>query len=85
MEPATDLLVSSWMELGVCECGFGDLLGGRARWVNRPCGSDLEGLVYLLPKMADRVGVDVIVSLSGEDARALGEDAVWREVAGEVC
>ena len=83
MEPATDVLLSSWTDLGVCECGFGNVLG-RAWFVNRPCGSDVEGLVYLLPRSVEG-GVDVIMSLSREDARRLGEERVWRGVVVEIC
>jgi trichothecene 3-O-acetyltransferase len=78
-DPGTDLMVSSWAELGLYQCPFGPLLG-KPEFVRRPVLTQLEGLVYFMPRTDDGA-IAVAMSIREDDAKALMEDPVWRSYA----
>src|SRR2546423_7160196 len=77
--PDTDLMVSSWAELGLYQHSFGPLLG-KPEFVRRPLLSEMEGLVYYMPRTDDG-GIVVTLSMREDDAKALMGDQVWTSYA----
>jgi hypothetical protein len=77
--PNTDLMVSSWAELGLYQCSFGPLLG-KPDFVRRPLLTQLEGLVYFMPRTDDG-DIAVAMSIGEDDTKALMEDPLWRSFA----
>jgi hypothetical protein len=74
--PDTDLMVSSWAELRLYQSSFGPLLG-KPEFIRRPLLTELESLVYLMPRTDDG-GIAVAMSMREDDAKALMEDEVWQ-------
>ena len=77
--PDTDLMVSSWADLRLYQCSFGPLLG-KPEFIRRPLLTQLESLVYLMPR-SDDGGIAVAMSMREDDAKVLMEDAVWNAYA----
>jgi hypothetical protein len=77
--PDTDLLLSSWAELKLYQCSFGPLLG-KPEFIRRPLLTELESLVYFMPRTDDG-GIAVAMSLREDDARVLMRDPVWTSYA----
>jgi hypothetical protein len=75
----TDLMVSSWADLGLYQHSFGPLLG-KPEFIRRPLLAQLESLVYLMPRTDDG-GVAVAMSMRAEDAKALVQDPLWTSYA----
>ena len=84
-----DLTLTSWANLGLYECDFGDGIG-RPEFVRVPY-AEFDGLVIILPrcraKGAERVEsegqpkdemIEMVVMLSRDDMEALERDEVWR-------
>ncbi len=79
MNPETDIMLSSWAELGTYQCDFGPLLG-KPGFVRRPLLTECQSLGYFMPR-TDEGDIALEISLAPEDAKALVEDAVWMEYA----
>jgi hypothetical protein len=77
--PDTDLMVSSWAELGLYQQSFGPLLG-KPEFIRRPLLAQLQSLVYLMPRAEDG-SIAVAMSMMEEDAQALVEDPLWASYA----
>ena len=80
--PDTDLMVSSWADLGLYQQSFGPLLD-KPEFVRRPTFADLQGLVYYMPRTDDG-SIAVALSITEGDAKALMEDPVWASYAERI-
>jgi hypothetical protein len=79
MNPATDLMITSFAGQQLYSTSFGDLLG-MPDFVRRPRLPDGKGLCYLLPKTRDG-DIDIVIGLSDEEYEGLKGDLKWNEFA----
>ena len=77
--PDTDLMVSSWGELGLYQQSFGPILG-KPEFVRRPLFAEMQGLTYYMPRTDDG-SIAVAISIREDDAKALMGDPVWASYA----
>lgn len=68
-----DLMLTSFLGLGLNEIDFGDALGGKPLFTKRPRFAPIEGLLYLMPRTADG-DVDVAACLRSDDLETLKKD-----------
>ena len=71
----TDLMVSSWADLGLYQQSYGPLLG-KPEFIRRPLLAQLQSLVYMMPRAEDG-SIAVAMSMMEEDAQALAQDPLW--------
>lgn len=68
-----DLMLTSFLGLGLNEIDFGDALGGKPLFTKRPRFGPVEGLLYLMPRTADG-DVDIAACLRSDDIETLKQD-----------
>lgn len=71
-----DLMLTSFLGLGLNEIDFGDVLGGKPLFTKRPRFAPIEGLLYIMPRNAEG-DVDIAACLRSEDIQSLQEDEVF--------
>ncbi|EJT82085.1 trichothecene 3-O-acetyltransferase [Gaeumannomyces tritici R3-111a-1] len=81
VDPASDLMLSSWAKLGPALYGLDFGLGlGMPVAVRRPRFNPFEGLAYLMPRAPDG-GIALAVSLRDEDLERLRADVDFAKFA----
>lgn len=68
-----DLMLTSFLGLGLNEIDFGSALGGKPLFTRRPRFAPIEGLLYLMPRTADG-DVEVAACLRSDDLETLKKD-----------
>lgn len=68
-----DVMMSSFLGLGLNEIDFGHALGGKPLFTKRPRFAPIEGLLYFMPRTADG-DVDVALCLRSDDIETLKKD-----------
>jgi hypothetical protein len=72
-----DLTLTSWANMGVYECNFGDSLG-QPEFVRIPY-AEFDGLVIVLPRRrSEEEKIEAVVMLCEEDMAAIESDDVWK-------
>ncbi|KAL1860997.1 hypothetical protein Plec18167_003719 [Paecilomyces lecythidis] len=80
-----DLTYTSWADLGMYDCDFGPVLGGRPQYVRVPYMPFIDGMVLALPRrrLANTDGkaverIEVAIMLNKQDMQALENDEILR-------
>lgn len=71
-----DLMLTSFLGLGLNEIDFGNVLGGKPLFTKRPRFATIEGLLYIMPRNAEG-DVDIAACLRSEDIQSLQNDEVF--------